>query len=259
MFPLEPHTNLMYYNYTNTLLGDGTMDNFIMHTHMTTVDSIYVYKGRAVYGALEEYRRKRNGALPFIFECHDIDPQKGKESVLRLVEGEELDSLIDGRLKVDVGLDESKLVCEATKPALKLECEGSLCTYRDKRISFNCRQSVPLKAGESLVILAFNKVRNVSTTPLTRTSSQEDLAVFSPFGMGYAVHQHSFFRADFTSATLSSAKDWNISYAPPALFVYGDMPYHARNVMQGARRILEGCPDRFSYVVDLPWNKRGLP
>ena len=87
MFPLEPHTNLMYYNYTNAFLGDGEIDNFVMHTHMTSFDSIYVFKGRGVYGALEEYRRRLNGALPLVFECHGLKPTVEKATILRTIQG----------------------------------------------------------------------------------------------------------------------------------------------------------------------------
>lgn len=202
MYPLEPHLNLMYFFASNLLLGPGVLNQFILHTHMSTFDSLYAVKGKAAYEVLEKYRKARGGALPIIFDCSEIDVDKAKEEILNMV----------------LQTPNVELFCEVVKPAMVEVCmrEGS-CTYRDKRADLNCKKNVRLERNETVVILAFNRPRNVSKVPITRNSPLEDLgkdpvssmirtlrtnlgidsAVISPFGMGYSASQHSILRANF--------------------------------------------------------------
>ena len=95
----------------------------------------------------------------------------------------------------------AELICEATKPGLRMVCDplnGSDCALRDRRVNLLCKTRARLEADDVLVLLAFNRVRRTSTSPMiSRHSTIEELSPITPFGMGFAGHQHTIFRADF--------------------------------------------------------------
>jgi len=270
IMPLDSNSNVAYWNHTNQWLGPGTISNFIMHTHMSLTDSVYVFKGQDLYAALENYRRTRmNGAfMPYLYECHDDNVSDNKKKLLGLALG--------------AG---GELVCEATRPSMDLYCDNDSgernCIYRDTRIQFNCKESMRWEDNEELVIMAFNKVRNTSTTPITRNSPINSLQYISTFGQGYAAHQHSFFRFDFVSDKARkgemgpSTGNGNLDfergvYAPAALFLYSNFPFEQYlnpEHMDRPKRtktlvsfgnfdkfdLIEDCPSHFSYSnVNLP-------
>mmetsp|Transcript_27409 Transcript_27409/g.33476 ORF Transcript_27409/g.33476 Transcript_27409/m.33476 type:complete len:280 (+) Transcript_27409:2-841(+) len=262
LFPLDPHSNYMYYRYNNKL-GPGKMTNFIMHTHMSFVDSVYVFKDKLgrVYNSLEKYRTTLKNAttMPYIFECHGETMEEGKSEIIGVA--------------LDAG---AELICEATKPSMQLYCDGSdsniTCIYRDKRFDLNCRKETRFERDESIIVVAFNRVRNTSTVNLTRQSPLNALAYTSSFGEGYVGHQHTFFRADFVSdlamndklkvSTGDAKTDARIgAYAPPAIFKYGTWPrdqYESNgfDVKKMKRRMLDNCATHLSYGgVDFPWEK----
>jgi len=259
-FPLDPHTNFIYYNFTNKMLGSGELSNYILHTHMSLLDSVYIFKGPLVYSAIENFRKKRKKKIPYIFECHGENITDAKKEIL---------SLAAGSLNAE-------LICEATKPSVQLQCSDSLnigCAYIDKRVDFNCRSPARFEANETLVVLAFNRVRNTSTVPLTRHSSPQRLAVMSPWGYGYSGEQHTILRADFVSDKARQGKmgpsagdgEKDLSsgnYAPPSLFLYKPWPTAADDMMtlnphlNLREEMLRNCELDISFKADsLFWEK----
>lgn len=256
-FPLDRHSNFMFYNFTNYFLGSGELSNFILHTHMVYADSIYVFKGDDVFGALDKYLTENKGSLPYIFECHNTNLDVKKQEILQLV------------------LDTSaELVCEGTKPTLVLYCDkkdDDNCIYRDRRIDFNCLEKVRLEEGEILSIITFNRVRDFTTggkeaRPDIRANevpNLNSLAVSSSFGLGWVSHQHSFFRGDFVSdkaraglskfSTGKAEEDILLGrYFPPAYFWYGFWREKQWEIDQQIK-ITKDCPNNISFDAYLPW------
>ena len=164
VYPLDPHLNLMYFQATNLLFGSGVLNQFVLHTHMASFDSLYVVKGKAAYGRLEAYRKAKGSTLPMILDCIEQDADVAKNRILRQV------------------LEEPgvELFCEIVKPSLVKSCTTSgTCTYRDKRADFNCKTDVRLEKNDTIVVLAFNRPRNVSNIPITRDSPVDDIGKFS--------------------------------------------------------------------------------
>uniref|UniRef100_A0A7S3LPI7 Uncharacterized protein n=1 Tax=Aplanochytrium stocchinoi TaxID=215587 RepID=A0A7S3LPI7_9STRA len=234
-------------------------------------DSLYVFKSSKAFDHLEKYRHdKLKGRLPYVFDCHNNTMEIGKNNILGVVVG-----------------SGAELVCEATRPSMQLFCDEKQhdCIYRDTRFEFNCKERIRLEKDEELVILAFNKVRNTSTVPLTRQSPTNNLLYVSTFGEGYVAHQHSFFRFDFVSdlakrglmekSSGNADKDFATNaYAPPALFLYSRFPrdsYEFESLKKSKKKeeysdnlvtkmhhnpelkkvMIEGC-EGFNYDVDLP-------
>ena len=160
IMPLDRSSNVMFFNFTNYFLGNGVLNEFALHTHMTYFDSVYVFKGDTVYAKLESLRQSWNRSLPVVFECLPPLKRSPKETLLDLAIAE----------------PSASLVCEGARPSMEPYCESDdTCTYRDKRIEFNCRRDVPLGINETLTVIAFNKIRNTSSEPITRSSSQDSL------------------------------------------------------------------------------------
>uniref|UniRef100_A0A6S8BB04 Uncharacterized protein n=2 Tax=Aplanochytrium stocchinoi TaxID=215587 RepID=A0A6S8BB04_9STRA len=255
MLPLDSNSNFAYWKHKNSWLGPGEISNFITHTHMSLTDSLYVFKGNKAFDYLEKYRHdKLKGLVPYVFDCHNTTMEIGKNDILGVV--------------VASG---AELVCEATRPSLQLFCDEEQhdCVYRDSRVEFNCKEKVRLEKDEELVIIAFNKVRNTSTVPLTRQSPINNLLYVSTFGEGYVAHQHSFFRFDFVSDRANTGmmgkssgnadRDFATnSYAPPALFLYSLFPDDSYKFINDGisdghklkENMIEGCSS-FNYDVDL--------
>ena len=160
IMPMDPSSNVMFFNYTNFFLGDGELSDFVMHTHMSYFDSIYVFKGDKVYSKLNQLRIQWNSSLPIIFDCLPSTKGNPKKTILKEV----------------LRVPGASLVCEGARPSMQLFCKSEHdCMYRDKRIQFNCLDKVRFGVNETLTVVAFNYIRNVSTTPITRNSSQEAL------------------------------------------------------------------------------------
>eukprot|EP00924_Labyrinthula_sp_SR-Ha-C_P011304 augustus_masked-scaffold_36-processed-gene-0.7-mRNA-1 protein AED:0.23 eAED:0.32 QI:0/-1/0/1/-1/1/1/0/739 len=259
MFPLDYNTNVMFYNFTNFYLGSGTMKNFILHTHMSYTDSLFVFKGDNVYKILSDAltnRGERELVLPHIFECHDQDKTTmNKEDLLQ-------------RLLSDPSVH---LVCEGNKPTLVLYCsEGDQenCIYRDRRIDFNCVSELRLEEEDTLTIIAFNRVRQTSiknnkVAEINRDMSINLKAIYSSFGYHFVAHQHSFFRGDFVSDRANERKyskpfgkaslDFLFGeFAPPAMFQYGRWMHHTMEDHLIADMV-ETCPKSVSFDEYLPW------
>ena len=158
--PLDPSSNVMFFNLTNKFFGAGVLNDFILHTHMSYFDSIYVFKSPGLYQHLDAYRRRLNRSLPIVFDC--LPPHSNSSIAEMLSEIRRLEN--------------TELICEGTKPSLQLYCSNnSTCVYRDKRVQFNCRQDVRFEVNETLTVVAFNVVRNISSKKITRSSSMDDL------------------------------------------------------------------------------------
>ena len=161
--PLDPNSNVMFFNLTNRIFGDGVLNDFVLHTHMSYFDAIYVFKGNGLYQHLDEYRIRRNASLPMVFECLPPRRKSSKDQVLSYIQN----------------FKGSQLVCEGTKPSQQLYCTDEKdCVYRDKRIQFNCRRDVRFAVNETLTVVAFNQVRNFTTQPISRSSSIETLCKY---------------------------------------------------------------------------------
>ena len=81
-FPLDGHTNMMYFKFKNTFLGAGELSDFILHTHMTFLDSLYIFKGQHAFEALQDFRKMNTGSLPYVFECHKQDFEATSKKLL---------------------------------------------------------------------------------------------------------------------------------------------------------------------------------
>eukprot|EP00924_Labyrinthula_sp_SR-Ha-C_P010825 augustus_masked-scaffold_35-processed-gene-2.61-mRNA-1 protein AED:1.00 eAED:1.00 QI:0/-1/0/0/-1/1/1/0/776 len=259
MFPLDYNTNVMFYNFTNLYLGAGTMKNFILHTHMSYTDSLYVIKGDNVYKTLSDAltnKGERELVLPHIFDCHENDKDKfNKEELLKLV-------LSDTT---------NQLVCEAAKPTLVLYCSdetGENCIYRDRRIDFNCVEEVRLEEEDTLTVIAFNRVGQTSIkdnqiAEINRDMSYNLKAIYSSFGYHFAAHQHSYFRGDFVSDRARERKfstsfgkaslDFLFGeYAPPSMFFSGRWVHKVEDHKK-IQEIVKACPNSVSFDEILPW------
>lgn len=229
--PLDPHSNLLAYHYTHgegqSLLSSGYMSNFMVHSHQTMMDSIFVFlsKDAAAYDAVNAFREDLS--YPLILEClHDgqYDLESAKVEVFRRVH--------------EAG---AQLLCEATKPSLLLlqvdddDEEGAVHAY-DKRTQLNCRKgSVPLEVGDVLTVVAFNQIH--PQTHLTRTSS--NFLAMTAFGRRFQTYQHTIFRFD-----LSYGND-EPEYIPPAYFRYCDkIPKEEKQIPINNRT---GCPESIQY------------
>lgn len=198
--PLDASSVLAYYNYSHmSVLGPGLLKNFIVHTHQTVMDSIFVFKGAGVGTALEKFRR--DAALPIILDCHGEQGGFSIEQAKR-------------EIFSSLPTTDAELVCEATKPSVHFECSGheesQECHAYDRRLQLNCLESVHLEPLDTLWVVAFNRAHKPNgvernTAAFNRSRLYDGL---------YATYQHSIFRGDFL------ADPEHQGARPPATFSY---------------------------------------
>ena len=130
----------MYYKFRNAFFGSsGILRDIMFHTHQIFMDSIWLYKGEAAYGILEDFRNHRN--LPIILECHGQDLESTKRMLLQNLSSA------------------AKLVCSSERPQREYHCNSSdQCGHFDRRLSLQCEQNwVHLEENDVLTVVAFNK------------------------------------------------------------------------------------------------------
>ena len=204
VIPFDPNANLLAYSYTHgdfgSNLSSGFMSNFILHTHQTIMDSVFLFLAHdnSVLEIVDSLRQDRD--YPLILDCLDdpgvYDIEAAKQELL-------LKIMSSG----------AQLVCEATRPSLLLKTDSAGNTHAyDKRAQLNCLQGrVPLDAGDVLTVLAFNEIR-----PHNVTRSSQAFRKQTPFSNSFVVHQHSIFRFDLSHG------DVEPPYVPPSYFYYSD-------------------------------------
>lgn len=199
MLPADPHHSVMWYQYIHgdrSHLSNGTITDFVLHSHQNMVDSAFLIKSRDdnVFRALESFRAKKQ--LPLILDCHHrgIGLEDAKRELL-------------SRVSEQGG----QLVCEASKPLLQyLPRDNGDVQAHEKRVELRCKEGpVDLNVGDRLIVLAFNTVHK--NLPESKDFKSQD--AFSDF---FATYQHTIFRFTLTYS------DKNIQYTPPSYFYYAD-------------------------------------
>jgi hypothetical protein len=230
MYPMDPHHNVMWYQYIHgdrsTRLSNGTITDFILHSHQRIFDSAFLIKTNNddVYAALESFRGHKR--LPLILDCHHSGTTLATAKAHLL-----------SRVKQKGG----QVICEVTKPSLSFENDetGELQVY-EKRAKLNClNHPVELRVGDRLIVVAFNTVQK---SQLTRRSNA------NAFGTFFAAYQHTIFRFTLTY------DERNIEYAPPSYFYYADLGEDLDpNHFYPDKFITGTCSPQISYRMRQGW------
>lgn len=232
-YPMDPNNNAMWFQYVHgdrlSDLANGTMGNFVLHTHQTIFDSAFLIKtsNDDIFNAFERFRGKQR--LPMILDCHDggMDLEVAKAELLSIV-----------------NRHKGQVVCEATKPSLVfVEGGNGEIHAHDKRSKLNClKEPVSLNQGDRLVALAFNTVHENKYTRQSKAFKEQN--VFSDV---YSVYQHTIFRFDLSY-------DTDVAYAPPSFFAYAQngMSYYEM-LFFNANKITATCPSTVQFRMRSEW------
>ena len=243
-------SNLVYYNWTNFLFGPGKMlfDNFVVHTHQTMFDSLWIFKGNGVYAALEKWRQRtplatggnRKKLPPAEYSRKHASPAAWKGAMLPYDvsnhAGQSLSHLQREILDAVTKDGKGELVCEVAKPGLECLDSGgprlnNTVKYFDRRAPLTCAGAaaggVRLEANEQLTVIAFNTVR-IQKGHHWKNTFRPDGGTKIPVLYQHSLMRFAFLRDDAKTLppeppNQQLALKRNV-YAPAALFEYMRWP-----------------------------------
>ena len=201
---------VVYYNFTNDILGAGRILQPIFHAHQKLFDSFWVLKSSdgGAYEALERVRKQTNKRTKNVGNPMIISDD--------LVATKEL-------LLHEIAATKSEKICWSDKPGLVyIESDGSeadalhSCSANgvfDRRASMACDfDRAALGAGETLIVVGFNTLWKHR-----RCDADAAPRAFDPFYgiVTSRLYQHNVFRFLFVQDNESK-----IEFHPPALYFY---------------------------------------